>query len=77
MERLIALPFYLALVAVGIYFTVWIYHPGDGLFALTEGIFLILSGGVLVWLDYLSPNREGALSDSSMTGIIPRDGAVR
>ena len=59
MERLIALPFYIALVAVGIYFTVWIYHPGDGLFALTEGIFLILSGGVLVWLDYLSPNREG------------------
>jgi hypothetical protein len=58
MERIVALPFYLALVVVGLYFTIWIYQPGDGYFVLAEGIFLILFGGYLVWLDFLSPNRE-------------------
>ena len=58
MERFIGLPFYFASIVVGIYFTVWSYIYGKGIFALTAGLFLILFGGYLVWLDFLSPNRE-------------------
>jgi hypothetical protein len=58
MERIVALIFYSALVAAGIYFTIWIYEPGGDFAVLTEGSFLILFGGYLFWLDFLAPNRE-------------------
>jgi hypothetical protein len=58
MERFIALAFYLALIVVGFYFDIWIYRPGYGFSVLVEGTFLILFGGYLVWLDFLSPDRE-------------------
>jgi hypothetical protein len=58
MERIVALIFYSALVAVGLYFNIWIYEPGGSFTALGEGSFLILFGGYLFWLDFLSPSRE-------------------
>ncbi len=58
MERIIALSFYSALVAVGLYFNIWIYEPGGNFTELAAGCFLILFGGYLFWLDFLSPNRR-------------------
>jgi hypothetical protein len=57
MGRIIALTFYLAPVAVGPYFNIWIHEPGGSFTALAEGSFLILFGGYLFWLDFLSLSR--------------------
>jgi cell division protein FtsW (lipid II flippase) len=58
MEQFIALAFYLALIVVGFYFDIWVYQPDLGFSVLVEGTFLIMFGGYLVWLDFLSPDRE-------------------
>lgn len=58
MGRVVALIFYSALVAAGLYFSIWIYEPGGSFAVLVEGTFLILFGGYLFWLDFFSPSRE-------------------
>jgi hypothetical protein len=60
MIRSFALIFYLALVAAGIYLNFWIYQPGAGFKVLAAGSFLILFGGYLFWLDFLSSKRGGS-----------------
>ena len=58
MTKMISLAFYLSLVAAGLYLNVWIFHPGAALQDLVAGIFLVLFGGYLFWLDFLSASRE-------------------
>lgn len=60
MRRAIALILYLALIVAGLYFNLWIYQTQTGarFSVLMVGSFLILVGGYMLWINFLSPNRE-------------------
>jgi len=60
MRRAIALILYLALIIAGLYFNLWIYQTQTGarFSVLMVGSFLILFGGYMLWINFLSPNRE-------------------
>jgi len=58
MRKTISLVFYLTMVAGGSWATYqWLVLGGKGI-AFRAGAFLALFGVYLLWLDFLSPNRE-------------------
>jgi len=58
MRKLIILIFYLAMIGVGSWATyAWLVLGGQGI-ALKGGVFLAALGLYLVWIEFLSPNRE-------------------
>jgi hypothetical protein len=59
MRKIVMLTFYLALVAVGSWFVYdWITYGGHRGFLFRSGGFLALFGLYLIWMDFLSPDRE-------------------
>jgi hypothetical protein len=50
----------LAVIIAGLYFNLWIYQTRTGarFSVLMVGSFLILFGGYMLWINFLSPNRE-------------------
>jgi hypothetical protein len=58
MRKVILLSVYLAMIAVGLWATYdSIIFGGRGILFRTSG-FLALFGAYLLWIDFLSPNRE-------------------
>ena len=58
MRKIFSLIFYLSMIGVGSWATYeWLVLGGRG-FMFKAGAFLALFGAYLVWMDFLSPNRE-------------------
>ena len=58
MRKVILLSMYLAMIAVGLWATYdWMVFGGRGILFKASG-FLALFGAYLLWIDFLSPNRE-------------------
>jgi hypothetical protein len=58
MRRAVTLIFYLAMIAVGSWVTYdWVVFGGRGILFKASS-FLAVFGAYLLWIDFLSPNRE-------------------
>jgi hypothetical protein len=58
MRRWWTLVLYLTMMLVGLYLDLWVYHAGSRYLVLMLGSFLLLLGAYLLWMDFLSSNRE-------------------
>ena len=58
MRKALSLTLYLAMIVAGLWVTYdWIVFGGRG-FLFKAGGFLAVFGAYLLWIDFLSPNRE-------------------